>query len=372
MAWDLKDIDFVDIDVEDIENEALVELSRRLGKDIYPASPERIHALTLVNLLILDREMINDTGKQTLLAYARGDYLDHMGALMDEKRLEASKARTILRFKMSTALSYVNVIPKGTRVKNRDGIIFKTLEENHIPAGDTEIDVIAECSEEGLKGNGIVKGSINVIVDVFPYFQEVSNITESSGGAQRESDEHFRQRIHEAPEKFSTAGPDGAYTYYTRSVNPDIIDVAVSSPSPGVVDVVPLMAGGNLPTEEIIEKVKDVVNDRKVRPLTDKVEVKKPKVVNYNLELYYYISVEDKLFTSQINKRVNDEVKDWITWQKSKLGRDINPDKLIERVIRAGAKRIICTSPKFKVLSYDEIAHLDGEVQIDFMGVEDE
>lgn len=372
MAWDLKDIDFVDIDVEDIENEALVELSRRLGKDIYPASPERIHALTLVNLLILDREMINDTGKQTLLAYARGDNLDHIGALMDEKRLEASKARTILRFKMSTALSYVNVIPKGTRVKNRDGIIFKTLEENHIPAGDTEIDVIAECSEEGLKGNGIVKGSINVIVDVFPYFQEVINITESSGGAQRESDEHFRQRIHEAPEKFSTAGPDGAYTYYTRSVNPDIIDVAVSSPSPGVVDVVPLMSGGNLPSEEIIEKVKDVVNDRKVRPLTDKVEVKKPKVVNYNLELSYYISVEDKLFTSQINKRVNEEVKDWISWQKSKLGRDINPDKLIERVIRAGAKRIICTSPKFKVLSYDEIAHLDGEVQIDFMGVEDE
>ena len=87
MSWDLKDIDYVDIDVEGIEDEALQELATRLNKDIYPASPERIHTLILVDLLILEREMINDTGKQTLLAYARGDYLDHIGLLMTRKDL---------------------------------------------------------------------------------------------------------------------------------------------------------------------------------------------------------------------------------------------------------------------------------------------
>lgn len=372
MSWDLKDIDYVDIDVEGIEDEALQELATRLNKDIYPASPERIHTLALVALLILDREMINDTGKQTLLAYARGDYLDHIGLLMDEKRLEASTARTSLKFTMSTPLSYVNIIPKGTRAKTSDGMMFRTLEEVHIPAGVTEIETIAESEIVGIKGNGIAPGEIKVIVDVFPYFQSVVNTTESTGGAERETDDHFRQRIHEAPEKFSTAGPDGAYIYHTRGVNPDIVDVSVHSPEPGVVDIVPLMAGGNLPSEEIIEKVKEVVNDRKVRPLTDKVQVKKPKAVNYSLDLSYYVSVEDKLFTTDIAKRVDEEVRDWIEWQKSRLGRDINPDKLIERLIRAGAKRVNIASPEFKVLAYDEIAVHDGQKKIEFKGVEDE
>jgi len=372
MAWDLKDIDYVDISVEDIENEALQELARRLGKDIYPASPERIHTLTLVDLLILDREMINDTGKQTLLAYARGDYLDHIGALMDEKRLPASTARTMLKFTMSTTLDYVNIIPKGTRAKTKDGFMFRTLEEVHIPPGTIEIETVAECETPGIKGNGIIPDSIKTIVDVFPYFDSVTNTTTSFGGAEREIDDHFRQRIHEAPEKFSSAGPDGAYLYFTRGANPDITDVAVHSPEPGVVDVVPLMGDGNLPTEEIIEDVKEVLNDRKVRPLTDKVQVKKPTIVNYELDFSYYVSAEDKLFTTEIAKRVDEEVKDWIKWQREKLGRDINPDKLIERLIRAGAKRVVINKPRFKVLQYDQIAHLQGKQSVEFMGVEDE
>lgn len=372
MAWDLKDIDYVDISVEDIENEALQELARRLGKDIYPASPERIHTLTLVDLLILDREMINDTGKQTLLAYARGDYLDHIGALMDEKRLPASTARTMLKFTMSTTLDYVNIIPKGTRAKTKDGFMFRTLEEVHIPPGTIEIETVGECETPGIKGNGIAPDNIKTIVDVFPYFDSVTNTTTSFGGAERESDEHFRQRIHEAPEKFSSAGPDGAYLYYTRGANPDITDVAVHSPKPGVVDIVPLMGDGNLPTEEIIEDVKEVLNDRKVRPLTDKVQVKKPTIVNFELDFSYYVSAEDKLFTTEIAKRVDEEVKDWIKWQREKLGRDINPDKLIERLIRAGAKRVVINKPQFKVLQYDQIAHLQGKQSVEFMGVEDE
>lgn len=372
MAWDLKDIDYIDINTEKIEYESLKELAKRLGKDLYPASPERIHALTLIDLLILDREMINDTGKQTLLAYARGDYLDHIGALMDEKRLLAESAKTILKFTMSTALSYVNIIPKGTRVKTKDGICFKTLEEVHVPVGVKEVEIIAECEVGGIKGNGIKVGEINKIVDVFPYFDHVKNISESFGGAERETDDHFRQRIHEAPEKFSVAGSDGAYLYHTRGVNPDIVDVSVHSPEPGVVDVVALMVGGNLPSDEIIKDIKEVLNDRKVRPLTDKVLVNKPKVVNYNLDFSYYLSSEDKLFSSEIAKRVKEEVKDWINWQRNKLGRDINPDKLIERLIRAGAKRVVINKPKFTVLKYNEIAHLDGDASIDFMGVEDE
>lgn len=372
MYWGLEDVDFINVIPQEVIDAATAELARRLGKDIYPASPERIMLLTLLDLILLDREKINDTGKMNLLAYSRGDFLDHKGAFMDEVRLPAKAAKTMLKFKMSTALNYVNVIPKGTRVKSQNNLVFKTLEELEIPAGETEITAQAECETIGIAGNGIAKGSINIIVDVFPYYQSVENVTVSSGGAERETDDRFRERIHESPEKMTTAGPDGAYLYHTKAVNQNIIDAAVHSPSPGVVDVIPLMTGGQLPNDEIIKDIKDKLNDRKVRPLTDKVQIRKPTIVEYDLDLKYYISTEDKYFTSEIIKKVDQVIEDYVDWQKEKLGRDINPDKLIEQMVNAGAKRVEIVSPKFKVLNYDEVAHLSGTKSIKFMGVEDE
>ena len=372
MYWGLEDVDFIKVIPQEVIDNATVELARRLGKDIYPASPERIMLLTLLDLILLDREKINDTGKMNLLAYSRGDFLDHKGAFMDEVRLPAKASKTMLKFKMSTGLNYVNVIPKGTRVKTQDGLVFKTLEELEIPVGKQEIIAQAECEKVGIAGNGIPKGSINVIVDVFPYYQSVENITVSSGGAERESDDRFRERVHGSPEKMSTAGPDGAYLYHTKAVNQNIIDVAVNSPSPGVVDVIPLMTDGEQPNDEIIKDIEDKLNDRKVRPLTDKVQIRKPTIVEYDLNLKYYISSEDKIFTSNIIKKIDLVIQEYIDWQKQKLGRDINPDKLIEQIISAGAKRVDIISPQFKVLNYDEVAHLSGQKTINFMGVEDE
>lgn len=372
MVWDLEDVNFVDIIPQEVIDGAAEELSRRLGKDLYPAAPERIMLLTLLDLILLDREKINYTGKMNLLAYASGDYLDQIGALVDEKRLQAKASKTILKFTISTPLSYVNIIPKGTRARTIDGFVFKTLEEVEIKPGETEKIVTAECETIGIEGNGIAKNTINIIIDVFPYYQSVTNITVSSGGAEKESDDRFRQRIHEAPEKFSVAGPDGAYIYHTRSVNQNIIDVAVNSPEPGVVDVIPLMTNGELPNEEIIEDIKNKLNDKKVRPLTDKVQVRKPTIVEYDLNLKYYISTENKLFANEITKKVDEVIQKYIDWQKEKLGRDINPDKLIEQIISVGAKRVEIASPVFKVLNYDQVAHLSGKKTVNFMGVEDE
>lgn len=89
MYWGLEDVDFINVIPQEVIDDATAELARRLGKDIYPASPERIMLLTLLDLILLDREKINDTGKMNLLAYSRGEFLDHKGAFMDEVRLPA-------------------------------------------------------------------------------------------------------------------------------------------------------------------------------------------------------------------------------------------------------------------------------------------
>ena len=52
------------------------------------------------------------------------------------------------------------------------------------------------------------------------------------------------------------------------SVHQSITDVTITSPSPGIIYVYPLTSNGN-PSEELIKKVQDYLNDDKVRPLTD-------------------------------------------------------------------------------------------------------
>lgn len=369
--FNLKDVDFVDIDVKKLEHEATAELERRLGKEIYPASPERIMLLTLLDYIIQDRELINDTGKMNLLAYARGDFLDHIGAFFDETRFESHPAECTVRFTLSTELDFVNIIPPGTRVKTSDGRIFKTTEPTEIHPGNKTVDVVVTAEEPGSVGNGIRPGQLNILIDLFPYYQSVENITESGGGLEREQDDHYRDRVHEAPEKMSTAGPDGAYRYYAKKTNPNIGDVEVWSPEPGIAQVVPLYVDGSVPNKEVLDEVHKVVNDRRRRPLTDKVEVVAPTVKKFSVDVEFWITDNDKPFIDSISAKVKEAVNEYVKWQKGKLGRDINPDKLLAFMINAGAKRVEVKSPVFTSLKAIEVAHVDT-VAVNYKGVEDE
>ena len=75
------------------------------------------------------------------------------------------------------------------------------------------------------------------LVDVFPYYDRVENITVSAGGAERETDSAFYERMRESMESFSTAGPSGAYIYHAKTASPLVADVAALSPTPGVADI---------------------------------------------------------------------------------------------------------------------------------------
>ena len=69
----------------------------------------------------------------------------------------------------------------------------------------------ALCTENGVGGNELLPGQVNVLVDLIPYVESVSNTTKTSGGADLESDESLAERIFLAPSGYSVAGPDDAY-----------------------------------------------------------------------------------------------------------------------------------------------------------------
>ena len=305
-----------------------------------------------------------------MIKYAGGDYLDALGANAWTTRLPASAAVTTIEATLSATRESAVVIPAGTRVSPQDKIYFATDKDLIIPAGELTGQVTATCTETGESGNGYLPGEIATNVDPVPYVASVTNLTKSEGGAGIEEDASYREAIHIAPESFSNAGPIGAYQFYATHASALISDVAVSSPTPGVVDVRVLLEGGALPGEEMLQIVDDVLNDRSVRPLTDNVTVQAPTVSSYNVNLTYYIDTDDISQETAIRNNVQAAVTEFVTWTKSKIGRDINPSRLIQMVVAAGAKRVTVTSPAFTVLTPTQIG-IAGTVTVQYGGTED-
>lgn len=369
----LPDITFAESDPQAVDLQIVTIVEKLLGRKLSRADPLRLFLRGIEAIIVQQRVLIDETAKQNLLAYATGDRLDHIGALVGTDRLQASAATTTLRFSLSAARESATLIPKGTRATAGDGTLFATDEANTIEAGKMSADVESTCTEGGTMGNGYQAGEINRMADPVPFVAAVVNTTTSAGGAEVESDEDYRERIHQAPEQYSTAGPTGAYEYFTKKASTLITDVAVESPAPAEVVVWPLLQGGTIPDDEILTKVSETLNDRKIRPLTDKVTVKKPSTVSYNVKVSYWIDRTDAAEAATIQSNVETAVKEYTVWQKSKLGRDINPTELYYRIRAAGAKRAEVAEPVYTAVdrAQGQVA-AENTVSVTFGGLEDD
>ena len=373
----LEDIVFAEKTPEDIEREIINTYENLSGRTLARGDPVRLFLETIILIIIHQRSLIDYSAKQNLLAYAEGEHLDHLGALLEVVRLPASKATTTLSFTLSETQENSVIIPEGTRVTPDGTILFATTEILEIPAGEKIGLVYAECTEAGEIGNGFLAGQIKRLVDPFPYEMSVQNITVSHDGSDIENDENFRERIQIATESFSVAGPSGAYKYYAMSAHQDIIDVATNEfdaayliETAGRVNIYILMKDGELPSEEILAKVLEICNADDVRPLTDYITVNAPGIMNYDLNVKYFIDRAKATQSTQIQEAVENAINDWIKWERSKLGRDLNPSELNRRILNAGAKRAEIISPEFQTLLYNTIA-IPSTTTIIFGGLED-
>ncbi len=352
---ELPDIEFVNADAETVKASVFQLYSDIVGRSLAQGDPVRLFLLCISEAFIRLLNSMNYTGKQNLLKYAVGDNLDQLGALVNTTRLPASAATTTLQCTLSTVRGQETIIPAGTRVTTEDGISFAVDTDTVILAGQTTVDAAATCTDTGTQGNEYMPGEIKQIVDPVPYVASIVNTTKSEGGSDTESDDAFRERIYIAPERFSTAGPTGAYEYWAKTANASIIDVTVYSPTPGTVEVRPLLAGGVIPEQELLDAVSEVLTADTVRPLTDKVTVLAPEAVQYDIEAVYYL--EQDAQASTVEQHVQDLINQYILWQKEKIGRDINPSQLISMVMGiTGVKRVAVTKPVFTALTNIQVA----------------
>lgn len=356
---ELPDIDFVQADVKTMQD-SLIKLYESIAKrQLAPADPLRIFINAIAYKMVQQEVKLNQVAKGQLLRYAHDAVLDHLGAFYETPRLGADYAVTLIQFTLSTPLTNVQIIPAGTRIgpAETDGTIyFATKEAVSVPIGEITITVAAECNISGPEGNGYIAGQLTTLIDPLPYVASVTNLTETSGGAAVEDNDPYRERIHIAPESFSVAGPDGAYEYWAKTASASIADVHVDSPSPMQVVVTVLLAGGVIPSQTVLDEVFAVLDDRKRRPLTDKVTVRAPTTVDYNIDLTYYIRNSRATDVTSIQKAVEVALSEYKLWQKSKLGRDINPSQLTHMLVAAGASRVDIKSPVFLDLEPDQVA----------------
>ena len=318
---ELLEPDFIERDPEKIEQEWIALFEEKTGKVLQPAQIERLYVDIGAYRETVIRMKIQEAAKKNLLTYAPLTVLEHIGQPLGVTKLLQKCSKTTLKFSLDEVLEFDFLIKQGSEVETKDGLfIFQTTENAILKAGKSFVCVEAICETPGSSSNNYIIGSINNLITPLSYISKVENITISSGGADEEGAESLRERIRQAPEKFSNAGSKGAYRYHTYSAHQNIIDAAIISPSPGVVCVYPLTVDG-LPSEEILKTVHDYLYQDGIRPLTDYVQVKSPECISFKIKatllLYSYADIET------VQKTINAKLNEYKIHLSEKLGKDV-------------------------------------------------
>ncbi len=377
--YNLPDISFVDdISYEKILNEMIADYEKKYQEatgrkvTLRPGDKEHIHLRIEAGQYFQMYQILDNAAKMNLLKYSKGNFLRHLGAFKKTFIQEPKPAVVTARFTLSEIRKDVIYIPQGTRITAGDGVYFATDDYAEVKAGDSFVDVDCTCETVGEVGNEYIVGQIETIVDPVPYVSGVSNITKSDGGTGEESEDSFRERIFLAPSSYSVAGPADAYEYWVKQYNSAAIeDVKIYEPTEAVVDIRILLVGGALPSKTFCSGCLEYLRENPIIPLTDNDLVAAPDVVNYNLKAVYYIAQSDLNNIKVIQESIEAAKETYLNWQRTKIGRDINPDALTEFVRAAGGKRVVITSPVFTPIPETSIA-MEKTVEFTYGGIEDD
>lgn len=372
------DIHLTTTDATTIYNTLIAALEKGAGEPLYPGDERRIFGEGLVAVFVALYNSLDDTGRQTLLRYARGEVLDAIGERLDVHRLEGSPAKTTMRFSVSTPQPNNIIIPKWTKVTPDSDHYFATDEIAVLQAGAYSVEIPTSAVSNGTEYNGYAPGTITTLVDLIPYIESVTNITATAGGDDgepytEEGDNRLRERIRLAPASRSTAGPEQAYIYWAMTADSSIIDArAVSetetiSRTLTVYDGHAFIGGGRLLPDTLIvkehgESTAGVEDTDYTVDYTDDL---------LTIEIVYYTTPETEAEVVANVEGTGGAIDRYNEWQVGALGRDINPDQLRKRILcpswgenLTGAFRVDVTKPVYTPVSDTQVAKFSGHLTV--------
>ncbi|QHB17874.1 baseplate assembly protein [Mannheimia pernigra] len=158
-----------------------------------------------------------------------------------------------------------------------------------------------------------------------------------------EQDEDFRLRIQLAFEGLSVAGPRNAYIFHALSAHEKVADVSVSSPTPASVLVTVMSSDNNgIPSVDILQAVRNQLNDEDIRPIGDRVTVQACTNTNYQIraKLHLYRGPEIEPIKQAAAEKIGQYVK-----EKRRLGRDISLSGIYSALHLEGVQRVELLQP---------------------------
>lgn len=245
------------------------------GRTLYPAQTEMFLIEVAAYALSLLNEAAQNGVLQNTVVFSEGVHLENRAANVSTFKLLAQPATTTLEFRLSSARLLDTPIPAGTRVGSGSTVTFATDASLVIPAGMLAASVTATATIPGASWNGLGIGAVNDLLDPVPFVTSVSNVTAVTGGTDIEDEERFRLRAANALFTIAKTGPRNGYREHVLVVNPEIVDVAVIRPTPGRIDIHPLMKTG-LPSAELKAAVAAYLDPETRRPMGDDVFVLDP------------------------------------------------------------------------------------------------
>lgn len=157
---------------------------------------------------------------------------------------------------------------------------------------------------------------------------------------QQEQDEALRSRIKDRILGSSTAGGEAHYRYQAFSVSPDIRDIAVDSPTPGVVRV-SVLAKTGVDSAQLVEQVRQRVSAEDVQVLTDTLEVVHSELISVSIRanitpLKGGLPLDIELLKQNFMQAIED---------KRSLGWDLSPSWIVSQLHSSNIQQVELTEP---------------------------
>jgi len=182
-----------------------------------------------------------------------------------------------------------------------------------------------------------------------------------------ESDKDFRRRIQLSPEGFSVAGPEGAYVSHTLSADGNVLDAAVTSPTPGAVVVSVLSRSGNgTASQALLDTIAAKLTADDVRPLTDFVTVRSAEIVEYavNATVYTYAGPDSTVVLDEANANLQLYVE-----ESHRMGRDVTRSGIFAALHVGGVQNVVLTAPAADVVIERHQASFCTSIAVNYGGV---
>ena len=197
---------------------------------------------------------------------------------------------------------------------------------------------------------------------------ENNNVTPSLP-AIYEDDTSLRLRAQLAFEGLSVAGPRDAYTFHALSAHDDVADVSVISPQPAQVTITVLSRQGRgEAAADVLNAVREKVNDDNIRPIGDRVTVQSATITEYQIsaKLHTYRGPE----LEPIKQAANENLKKY-TLERHRLGRDISLSGIYAALHIEGVQRVELISPSADISISQEKASYCTSINIELVPSDD-